>query len=161
MVHEGQYVILYHFNQFNNHMSQSPVFCWKSVFVTCHQGLCWVDPTCDKAKIPKLSSEISHFSAFLHSLPLTAFGCQNSPQKCMQNCHLRPFVPYWMSKFLFGHGHWPSVLNWSNVSQSQVWLKWYSMYVCPSMKRIQRTMADHGGFTYVHHICFDYPLAYL
>jgi hypothetical protein len=62
------------------------MFCRKSVLVTRHQDLCQVDPTCDNAEIPKLSSEIGRFGGFLHILPLAAFGRPNST-KCIQNCH--------------------------------------------------------------------------
>jgi hypothetical protein len=101
------YTILYHFNQLNSHASQAPVFCQKSVLVMHHQDLCGVDSTCDKAEIPKLSSEISRFSGFLHILPLTAFSHPNLPQNASKIAILRPFGPYQVSNF--------STWSWSPV----------------------------------------------
>jgi hypothetical protein len=75
------------------------VFCRKSVLVTRHQDLCRVDPTCDKAEIPKLSSEIGRFGGFLHILPLAVFGRPNSPQNASKIALLRPFGPYRVSNF--------------------------------------------------------------
>ena len=49
MSYRPKSLILYHFNQFDSHVSQPSVFCRKSVVVTRHSSQCPINPTCDTA----------------------------------------------------------------------------------------------------------------
>jgi hypothetical protein len=102
--------ILYHFDQFDSHASQALVFCRKSVLVTHHQGLCRIDPTCNKAEKGRNSAQISAVSAGnCVFLPLAAFGRPDSPQNASKTACSGLTRPYRVSKILLGHGHRPSV----------------------------------------------------
>jgi hypothetical protein len=75
--------LLYHFDQFDSHASQALVFCRKSVLVTRHQGLCRIDPMCDKAekgRNTKIQPRFRQFRQVFAFLPLAAFGRPDSPQ---------------------------------------------------------------------------------
>ena len=101
--------ILYHFDQFNSHASQALVFCRKSVLVTRHQGLCRIDPMCDKAEKGRNSEIQPRFRPFRRVFAFFASRGLWPPRfttKCIKNC---PSGPYRVSKILLGHGHWPSV----------------------------------------------------
>jgi hypothetical protein len=101
-------VILYHFDQFDSHASQTPLSKFKSVLVMHHQGLCQVDPTCDKTEIPKFSSEVGRFGMFLYFLPPAAKGCPNSLQNASKTVILRLVRPYKCQNFYLVTvtGHW-------------------------------------------------------
>jgi hypothetical protein len=57
-------MLLYHFDQFDSHASQAPVFCRKSVHVTGHGAQCRTGPTCDNAKRPKIYLKTDVFACF-------------------------------------------------------------------------------------------------
>jgi hypothetical protein len=124
--------VLYHFDQFCSHTSQALVFCWKSVLVMRHQGLCRIDPTCDKAEKGWNSKIQPRFQLFRWVFVFFASHGLWQPQfttKCIKNC---PFRPYQVSKILLGHGHWPSVSKCRTDPMCHShrwvlnWLKWYS-----------------------------------
>ena len=93
---QSQIHLLYHFDHFDSHASQALVFCRKSVLVTCHQGLCQIDPMCDKAKIPKFSPDFGRFSRYLHFSASCGLWPPWFTTKCIKNC---PFRPYSVENF--------------------------------------------------------------
>ena len=114
-------LVLYHFDQFDSHVSQAPVFCRKSVPVTGHKAQCWTGPTCDNAKRPKIYSKTDVFAWFanfgLCGLPLPPIGCKYFPKLPIQA--LSKLLSVEILALSWSLAACVEVSNWSNVSQSQ------------------------------------------
>ena len=114
-------IILYHFDQFDSHTSQAPVFCRKSVPVTGHRAQCQTGPMCDNAKRPKIYLKMDVFAGFANfgwcGLLLHPIGYKYSPK--LPILALSKLLSVKILALSWSPATCVEVLNWSNLLQSQ------------------------------------------